>query len=48
MYINQFTCIMFFMNVYVIQKIRGKENSPSYLKIMVNYHYHSENWVITQ
>ena len=38
----------FFILVYVIQKIGGNKNSPSSLNIMVNYHYHGENWVIIQ
>ena len=37
-----------FMIVYVIQKIRGNENSPDSLTIMVNYHYHDKNRVITK
>ena len=35
------------MIVYVIQEIEGNDNSPDYLNVMVNYHYHSENRVIT-
>ena len=37
-----------FMIVYVIQKIRGNENSPDSLNVMVNYHYHGENRLITR
>ena len=48
MYINWFDWILFFMIIYVIQKIGGKENSPDSLNIMVNYHYHGENRVITR
>ena len=36
------------MIVYVIQQIRGNKNSPDSLTIMVNYHYHDENRVITR
>ena len=36
------------MNIYVIQKNGGNKNSPDSLNVMVNYHYHSENRVITQ
>ena len=35
------------MIVYVIEEIVGSENSPDSLNVMVNYHYHSENRVIT-
>ena len=35
------------MIVYVIQKIGGNKNSPDSLKVMVNYHYHVENMLIT-
>ena len=42
MYIKCFPWIIFFMIVYVIQKIGGNVNSPNSLNIMVNYHYHSE------
>ena len=48
MYINWFTCILFFVIVYAIQKIRGNENSPNSLNITVNYYYHSKNRVITR
>ena len=37
-----------FIIIYVIQKIKGNENSPDFLNVMVNYHYHSENRVIIQ
>ena len=47
MYINWFTEIIFFMIVYVIQEIGDNENSPNSLNVMVNYHYHGENRVIT-
>ena len=30
------------MIVYVIQEIGGDENSPDYLNMMINYHYHGE------
>ena len=35
------------MIIYVILKKGGNENSPDSLNVMVNYHYHSENRVIT-
>ena len=35
------------MIVYVIKEIGGNENPPDSLKVMVNYHYHSDNRVIT-
>ena len=35
------------MNVNVIQEIGGNDNSPDSLNVMVNYHYHIENRVIT-
>ena len=33
--------------ISVIPKNWGNDNSPDSLNVMVNYHYHSENWVIT-
>ena len=48
MYINCFTWIIFFTIVYVIQKFEGNENPPNSLKVMANYHYHSENRVLTR
>ena len=36
------------MVINVIQKIRCNENSPYSLNIMVNYHYHIENRLITR
>ena len=36
------------MIIYVIYKNGGNENSPDYLNVMVTYHYHSENRVITR
>ena len=38
---------LFFMIKHVIQKMGGNKNSPNPLNIMVNYHYHGENRVIT-
>ena len=35
------------MIVYAIQEIGGNNNSQYSLNVMVNYHYHSENGVIT-
>ena len=53
--INDCICIItastrsyLFIVVYVIQEIVGNENSPYSLNAMVNYHYHSENRVITR
>ena len=37
-----------FIFVYVIQEIGGKDNSPYYLNVIVNCHYHGRNRVITQ
>ena len=37
-----------FMIIYVIQINGGNENSPDSLDVMVNYHYHGENRVITR
>ena len=34
MYINWFAWIIFFMIVYVIQKIGGNNNSPNVLNVM--------------
>ena len=36
MYINWFIWIIFFIIVYVIQKIGGKENSPNSLNLMAD------------
>ena len=36
------------MIISVIQKIGGYKNSPKSLNVMVNYHYHGENRVITK
>ena len=54
-FINDFTCIStgstgkyFFMIVYVIHKIGGNNNSLNYLNVMVNFHYHGENRVLTR
>ena len=48
MYINWFTRINILMIIYVILNNGGNENSPYFLNVMVNYHYHSENRVITR
>ena len=37
---------IFFMILYVIQKIVGNDNYPYSLNKMVNYHYHGEYRVI--
>ena len=36
-----------FVIVYVIKEIGGNENSPDSLNVMLNYHYHRENRLIT-
>ena len=36
------------MIVYVIQQIGGMDNSPYSLNVVVNYHYHDENMIITR
>ena len=48
MYINWFTWIIFFHDCICYTKIGGNENSPSSPNIIINYHYHGENWVITR
>ena len=45
---NCFTWIIFFHDCIFYTKIRGNENSPDSLNVMVNYHYHGENRVITR
>ena len=35
------------MIIYIIQKTGGNNNSPNSLNVMVNYHYHGGNRVIT-
>ena len=48
MYINWFTRIIYIlMIVYIILKNGGNENYLYSLNLMVNYHYHIENRVIT-
>ena len=37
-----------FMIVCDIQIIKGNENSPNSLNVMVNYHYHVENRLISR
>ena len=48
MYINWFTRIIEIDDHICYNKNRGNENSPYSLNVMVNYHYHSENRVITR
>ena len=48
MYINWFTRIIYINDRICYIKNGGNENSPYSLNVMVNYHYHSENRVITQ
>ena len=47
MYINWFTWIIFIHDHICYTKIGGNENSPYSLNVMVNWHYHDENRVIT-
>ena len=53
-FINDCICILsgstgfFFMIVHDIQKIEGNYNSPNYLNVMVNFHNHIENRLITR
>ena len=48
MYINWFTRIIY-INDHICYILNGgNENSSDSLNIMVNYHYHSENRVITR
>ena len=37
-----------FMILYVIKEIGGNKNSIDSLNVMINYHYHSENRLITR
>ena len=39
---------VFFVVVYIIQKIGGNDISPNDLNVMVNYHHHIENRAITR
>ena len=48
MYINWFTWIISINDHKCYIKNGGNNNSPDSLNIMVNYHYHSENRVITR
>ena len=48
MYINWFTWIIFIHDCICYTKIGGNENYPDSLNVMVNYHYHRENRVITR
>ena len=54
-FINDCICILtrslwsyILMIIYVILKNEGNKNSPYSLNVIVNYHYHSENRVITR
>ena len=47
MYINCFTRIIFFHDNIYHTKIEANNNSPNSLNVMVNYHYHEKNRVIT-
>ena len=46
MHINRFNCIIFFIIVYVIQKIGGNNNSLNYLNVRINCHYQGKNRLI--
>ena len=48
MYINWFTRIISINDNICYIKNWGNESSPDSLNIMANYHYHSENRVITR
>ena len=48
MYINWFTMNLFFNDRICYTKTGGNKNYPYSLNIMVNYHYHGKNWVITR
>ena len=48
MYINCFTWIIFIHDSICYTKNWGNDNSPDSLDVMVNYHYHGENRVITR
>ena len=48
MYINWFTRIISINDHICYIKNWGNDNSPDSLNIMVNYHYQSENRVITR
>ena len=38
----------FSMMVYVIQNIRYNKNFSIFLNVVVNYHYHDENRIVTR
>ena len=44
---NWFNWIIFFVIVCVIPKIGDNKNSLDSLNVLVNYHFHSKNRVIT-
>ena len=48
MYINWFIWIIFFQYLICYTKIGGNVNSPNSLNVMVYYHYHGENRLITR
>ena len=37
-----------FIMVYVIEDFWGNNNSPKFLNVMVNYHYHGKNRAISR
>ena len=47
MYINWSNWIIFVHDRICYTEIGGNKNHPDSLKLMVNYHYHGENRVIT-
>ena len=48
MYINWFSWIIYINDHICYIKNGGNDNSPDSLNVMVNYHYHGENSVITR
>ena len=52
-FINNCICILTGLYGYFLHdcicytKFGGNKNSPNFLNVMVNYHYHGENGVIT-
>ena len=46
-YENWFICIIYINDHIFYIKNGGNKNAPDSLNVMVNYHYHSENRVIT-
>ena len=36
------------MIVYILRRIEGNKNSTNFLNVIINYHYHGENKVVTR